>query len=320
MTHVIKYNEHDFSQMGFLAHEDQFGTLWQCPEDFGRGYIRLMNITQGLKVLIRDFSPDVPLRLDFRENALPVIYSFLQRGNIHNKLRLGCRSREFLFCAGQTSVSTFPEAVGQSTFPAGHRMRMINIWTDKNFLNSLFDKHSTSQPVPHTYKENPLHIDRMTHAMEAALHDLCNCPYHGAVRKVFLECKCMELICHHQGAMLQTESDSSLSRHMPPDEVERIHHARELLLSNLQDPPSVADLARMVGMNDYKLRQGFHRQFGTTIFEQLRLQRLNQARSLLQNQGISVAEAAFRVGYSDMKHFYKAFKKHFNTTPGACRQ
>jgi len=75
------------------------------------------------------------------------------------------------------------------------------------------------------------------------------------------------------------------------------------------------ELARLAGLNDYKLKAGFRQVFGTTVFGYLRQQRLEQARQLLQAQEISVTEAAATVGYSSQGHFAAAFRKQFGINP-----
>jgi len=40
-------------------------------------------------------------------------------------------------------------------------------------------------------------------------------------------------------------------------DIERIHEARDILISNMQNPPSLFNLARQVGLNDTKLKRGF---------------------------------------------------------------
>jgi AraC-like DNA-binding protein len=106
-------------------------------------------------------------------------------------------------------------------------------------------------------------------------------------------------------------SKSPISR----DDRDRIHFAREILLQRLADPPSLVELARLVGLNDYKLKAGFRQVFGTTVFGYLRQERLEKARQLLQAQDISVTAAAAAVGYSSQGHFAAAFRKQFGINP-----
>lgn len=96
---------------------------------------------------------------------------------------------------------------------------------------------------------------------------------------------------------------------------ERLQEARERLLKNLADPPTIEQLADSCGMGLTRFREGFHSLFGKPVYEYLRTARLETARMLIQ-QGLSIQLAAYRVGYRDVSSFTRAFRKHFSFTPG----
>lgn len=108
-------------------------------------------------------------------------------------------------------------------------------------------------------------------------------------------------------------SDISFS----PDDLKRLHQAKEILTHRLTNPPSLMELSRQVGLNDYKLKQGFRHIFGTTVFAYLRACRMKRAQQLLIAQELSIAQVAHAVGYASQSRFCDAFKKQFGTTPKA---
>jgi AraC family transcriptional regulator, transcriptional activator of the genes for pyochelin and ferripyochelin receptors len=56
-------------------------------------------------------------------------------------------------------------------------------------------------------------------------------------------------------------------------------------------------------VNERKLKQGFRQIFGTTVFGYLHDHRMEQAKQMLAEQKLSVAEVAHAVGYSHLSHF-----------------
>ncbi len=124
----------------------------------------------------------------------------------------------------------------------------------------------------------------------------------------------------HEVAIRQSQAKKVF---LKPDQLERIYYAKEILLKDLSNPPSLKELARQVGLNDFMLRQGFHHCFGTTVFGVLRSHRLELARQLLAEQDITVAEVAYRVGFNRASYFSTAFKRKFGIGPKtyqkACR-
>lgn len=99
------------------------------------------------------------------------------------------------------------------------------------------------------------------------------------------------------------------------DNVERIKNARNILIDSLDNPPSLAGLAKEIGMNEYNLKIGFKNVYGLPPFKYLQEYRLNYAKNLLGQGQWQVAEIADKIGYKTSSHFIEAFRKKFGNTP-----
>ena len=97
--------------------------------------------------------------------------------------------------------------------------------------------------------------------------------------------------------------------------IEKIYQAKEILLSNLENPPSLMELARQVALNDFKLKRGFRQVVGTSAFKYLHDYRLEKARQLLVSGEMNVEEVAFKVGFDSRSYFALAFRKKFGLNP-----
>lgn len=163
-------------------------------------------------------------------------------------------------------------------------------------------------------------IGDITPAMQIALQQILNCPYQGVVKQLYLESKSIEVL-----ALWLEQALSGNSTPEPPtitlraDEVERIYHAKEILTQKMDNPPSLIDLARQVGLNDCTLKRRFRQVFGTTVFGYLHHYRMEQARSLLLENQLSVTAIAHRVGYNNLCAFSTAFRKKFGMSPREIR-
>ncbi|TAE52516.1 MAG: AraC family transcriptional regulator [Bacteroidetes bacterium] len=96
----------------------------------------------------------------------------------------------------------------------------------------------------------------------------------------------------------------------------RLVEARDLLSSEWALPPSVADLAREVGVSYYHFMRLFQRAFGLSPYQFSLQVRLRQAQQLLRESDriLDVAEAC---GFEDLSSFSRAFKKHSGLPPSA---
>ncbi|MFM7839505.1 MAG: helix-turn-helix domain-containing protein [Chitinophagaceae bacterium] len=96
---------------------------------------------------------------------------------------------------------------------------------------------------------------------------------------------------------------------------EKIVLAREILLQHIGEPLTIKELSRKVAINECYLKKGFKELFGTTIFDFYQSQRMEHARYLLYEKGLSVTEVSVLLGYSSISHFSTAFKKHSGLKP-----
>jgi AraC-like DNA-binding protein len=159
------------------------------------------------------------------------------------------------------------------------------------------------------------HQGKITGQMRRLLHQILQCPHQGLMKRMYLESKAVELITlHFQQFQEQEVHDCSLTANSLSD-IDKIYQAKEILLVNLENPPSLMELARQVGLNDFKLKRGFRQVFGTSAFKYLHDYRLEKARQLLVSGEMNVEEVAFRVGFDSRSYFASAFRKKFGLNP-----
>lgn len=134
--------------------------------------------------------------------------------------------------------------------------------------------------------------------MLRVLKQIDDAPYSGAIERIYLESKVLELLALQFNQLAENERAIHPLSSLKPIEVDRVYQARDILIGHLDNPPSLLDLARMVGLGDRKLRRGFREIFGITVFGYLHDYRMEQARLLLCVNKMRVADAAQTVGYS----------------------
>jgi AraC-like DNA-binding protein len=158
-------------------------------------------------------------------------------------------------------------------------------------------------------------IGMITPAMRSPLEQIFHCPFQDKTKQIYLESKCLELIALKLEQLKEVDKRTGLFCSLKPDDIDRIHLARQILTANFESPPSLMELARQVSLNDYKLKVGFRQVFGTTVFGYLHRYRMEKAQQLLTEQRMSVKEIAQSVGYANQSRFAAAFRKQFGVNP-----
>lgn len=95
---------------------------------------------------------------------------------------------------------------------------------------------------------------------------------------------------------------------------------RERLDAEYADPPTLADLGRMVSRDAAYVAATFKRVYGNSVGIYLRQQRLWQARRCMDAEPeCTLSDVAQRCGFADQSHFIRHFKRLFAVTPGEYR-
>jgi AraC-like DNA-binding protein len=137
-------------------------------------------------------------------------------------------------------------------------------------------------------------------------------PYGGTLRTLHREVQALRFTVEI-AAMLDSEQDQI--RLIGRRHYDRVCEARAILESSLTDPPKVMDLARRLGVNVTTLQANFKAVFGTTVFGYVRARRLEMGRLLIIEHGLRVAEAGFKVGFTNAAAFSAAYRRHFGHPP-----
>jgi AraC family transcriptional regulator, transcriptional activator of the genes for pyochelin and ferripyochelin receptors len=292
------------------------------PTHQSRGYRRSIDLPSGINLLIDqyDLAEDLFVEAESGNENACLELSFMVSGDNYSER----------ISAGKNFIqSYFDEYNPDNVFywKAGKHILKVDIELDLHFYQSQREESLEWLPRSlHQYLEtdniaflNYFRIGQNTPEIQMVLHQVIDCPFAGLIGQIYLEAKCLELIALRLEPTSAGEKELINSRSLKVAELDRIYHAKEILLRHYDHPPSLLELARQVDLNDYKLKTGFRQIFGTTVFGYLWAYRMEEARYLLYTSAITVQEVAFEVGYTCHGRFSAAFKKRFGMTPIAYR-
>jgi AraC-like DNA-binding protein len=137
----------------------------------------------------------------------------------------------------------------------------------------------------------------------------------STVRAAYLEALAMEMVCQIVTDLSAGGSAQSCGRSLLSRDRRLVHEARDYLSQHYASPPTIPQLARMVGMNQTKLKAAFKQLLNVTIYEYVLQRRMEVAVQMLVEAELSVAEIAYRVGYDYPANFSCAFKRYYGRLP-----
>ncbi len=150
----------------------------------------------------------------------------------------------------------------------------------------------------------------------SVLQALLTHSYSGAMENIFVNAKLHELLLYSIECLVEEKEEAFSCRFLADESGrERIYQAKEILLQRIGEPITIKELSRKVAINECYLKKGFKEVFGTTIFDFYQQQRMEHAKYLLNEKGLSVTDVSHLLGYSSISHFSSAFKKHTGLKP-----
>jgi AraC family transcriptional regulator len=149
-----------------------------------------------------------------------------------------------------------------------------------------------------------------------AIEGLLNHTYTDTLENIFVNAQTQILLLYSMDCMLGDKEEMFTCKFLANEaDRDKITKAREVLLQHIGEPLTIKELSRKVAINECYLKKGFKEMFGTTIFDFYQSQRMEHAKYLLYDKGLSVTEVSMLLGYSSISHFSTAFKKHTGIKP-----
>ena len=131
--------------------------------------------------------------------------------------------------------------------------------------------------------------------------------------------KMNSIISEHRAIEYMIHRFSLLDLHMPAehtnDEIAIAEQAKQVILRSYANPPTIKELARQCGTNDFKLKKYFKKVYKTTLYAYVQKLRLERANLLLRENLMSVSQIANKVGYKHQGHFSAIFFKAYGVYP-----
>ncbi len=175
-----------------------------------------------------------------------------------------------------------------------------------HLVRAIIDKASVNS-------KSPLNITTAGPVTTSIIHQIFNRGGASPADSLFLKGKILELLSHEVEFLCGPQRKQTI---LQPDDVVMLQAAKTIIMERMSTPPSIAELARKVGLNEKKIKQGFKELYGTTVYGFLRKYRMEQAKLLFDRDQKSVTDVACAVGYSNVSHFGAIFRHHHGVRPG----
>lgn len=297
---------------------------YKINNDFGSGYFRRLKLENGIEIVKADFK----LKRDFEysyethlSRGFELVY-FLSGSALVEDHLLGKSS---LIKAGEVHYwKNRDPNQGKMKYFKQDKLKFINVYFNKSFFEQLSFANFKAIKAEILSQDQGQATDKLAiPELIVPLKQIAasSWDYNSMSELLFLQSKAIELVSlfvKHKYLHRKAINKKIINNQL---ELEKIKAARHIIANNLTDPPNTEELARSVGLNNYKLKLGFKEVYQMTIFSCLRSLRMEKAREfLIKQENENILAIANRVGYMNPSHFAAAFKREYGLNPSVFRE
>lgn len=193
---------------------------------------------------------------------------------------------------------------------------MVSVVMTIRKFHSLFSDEASYIPFLNAENQEKKYYaqEGVSPAIAVVLSQIINYNLHPTIKKLYIKGKVYELISLYFNR--STDADIEQCPFLvDEDNVKRIRRAKEIIIANMAEPPSLPELSKEIGLSLKRLKEGFKQIYGDSVYSFLFDYKMDYARRLLESGQYNVSEIGLKIGYSTSSHFIAAFRKKYGTTP-----
>ena len=297
-------------------------TVVRVPKEYGSGTIHSFAFQDGISLVLYDCCFRQGLQINVcTEASQPLNFLFCIDGSITHILN--GRDTQYMLKPLLGSITANPRPHTQRlVFAPNVQVQVCNLQIDREAyimkidceLDQIPERMSTAfQDID--ARNSFIYHSNYSIALAGVIKAMYENEYEGMVRSSYMEAKSLEMLSMQIKQYKDDLNPSSRQVLLRKYDVDKLTMARDILIADLKNAPTIVQLAKQVGINQQKLKSGFKKVFDETINRYLRNERLKRARILLVEGSMSVREIANAVGYSNQSHFASRFKEKYGILP-----
>ena len=291
------------------------------PKNSEESIWKATELRPGFWLNVIDQQVKSPIRFNYQKKKALVDFGVVLNGELWNRPRTAPPCGNILNSqAGIGGILYLPHLEGGVEIPAQKRLKIFHVHVDPEVLHGLLQDELGTLPAGFRSViegENTRFFCRgkMDPAVQTVAHQIMRGPIDGVPWRLFLEAKAMELISLQIAWMGARQGRRQTRPALSPSEKNRIREARDILIQEMASPPTLSQLSSRLCLSVGKLENGFRDLFNTTVFGFLKEYKMQRARQMFEKADANVSEVAWAVGYVNLSHFSRAYKKRFGILP-----
>ena len=277
------------------------------PLEIGTDYMEKIYIQDGFLFSKTNYNIEKPIFLEAKQEERKFVITISLKGNT---TYINSDKKVLPFKEGFTTISLFENTQGFREFK-DKQINQVRFILNESFLRRNFQKSLVEKYFFKKQNLQLLDFNLTSIQSQFLLNDILNCSLVGELANIYKQGKIFELLSLEISKLQNNEDIITLNDY----DKRAILKAKEILLDNIQNPPSIVGLAKMVHLSEVKLKRGFKQMYKTSPYQLLVSHKMNLAKNMLESGEYNINEIALQVGYKFANNFTNAFYKEFKIRP-----
>lgn len=311
---VIEYYEELPQNLHFYKIEEEStsgNNFYRINAEYGCGSVQVMNFHDQFLIIIADFIPSN--NFEKVSEIEEEYFEISQFETDSSYFKVGGRNvkqvDKGICCYANTRKAAY--AFCESNKPTRFTKVIITKKYFDSFLEDRFgNAYETSKNALDFLLENPNSPE-----LNFVFQQIKDCPAVGNTRNLYMEGKVIEILSLITNTIEMKKNRPHISVKLDRKDKRSLNKVITFMKHNLSSYPSIEELSKIANMSCSRFQMAFRQVYGTTVYEYLKVMRMNYALLLLQDTDDKIYHIALKVGYKNAGHFAKIFKSTFKMSP-----
>lgn len=291
----------------------------QLPDHIGNGYMKLIELPNGLQGIVSDYTANTDLRFNWLKINQDCFILRFDEANIPETLHADIEDQPE--AAMQVRSAVF---LASSRYDwiflckKGTTIKGVNILFTKEWLEQFLKVENVGDIIRKylNLRLTALNHEPMDIEYKRLLNEIVQVKGDTDYETMIIQNRVMLLLERFFTRTYYKMSDLHFNVKLSNEVITRLANVeRELLKDFSADPKSIPELAKMAAMSPSKLKNSFKEIYGLPVYQYFQKKRMHKAKAMLVSRKYTVREVGMEVGYSNLSNFAKAFKKSFDQLP-----
>ncbi len=254
---------------GYILKNKQFENKILFCENTAKGQIDELKFCDGLSLIKSDiiFKEDCNLKLN--TNSKNMLFTFLLDGST----KYNSKYSHFDIDAKKDHITVVMDnhSEGIKKYAKNIHLKSVQLILSEEYFNSIiFDEFKDNQLIKRFNKNidflECIKFNKIDIQSKINIHEIFNTPLSGSFNKLYLQSKIFDILHSEIKLLLNSNLNDVKNLKFSQYDIDALYAVKDILIQNMQSPPSLIELSKMVKLNEFKLKTGFKKLFKTTPY------------------------------------------------------